>query len=818
MNPQPTTHELLRAILPHLQRGDAPEHRWPDRNGEYWALCPFHDDHHAANFSVSLRGYHCFACGARGSLADLARHFGCDGNGNGHGATAPSHRQPFTLADYAALKRLPRAFLAALRVGERTHNGRRVVAIPYYDLHGRVAAVRYRLAATGERRFLWKRGSQVLPYGLWRLAEARRAGYVILVEGESDAQTLWYHGIPALGIPGAGCWRAEWAVYLEGLTVYVWREPDAGGAAFVAQIGATLPHAMVLTPPPGRKDISECHLLGDDIAALLARLKAQARPCGTHHPAAPPAEGDKVSAVKDYAHAAVLAQLFDKRYRWYVERGQWLRWDGTRWAEATDEEVACAASEALRQHYTAQLAATRDRARIAELAKTIAEVCTYARIGGALAFLKGMPNVLTRARELDADPWLLNVRNGTVDLRSGTLRPHNPEDLITRRAEVRYDPGRTTGAWPRHLARVLPNPNIRREVQRALGLALVGAHLDERLDIWHGSGANGKSTTIRVLLNLLGDYAKRAAPDLLVQSHYERHPTELADLKGARLVFSVEVEDGKRLAEALVKELTGGDRLKARFMRQDFFEFEPTFSLTLACNHRPGISGQDMAIWRRIRLIPWEVTIPPGERRSQEEVLAELLADGSAVLEWLLAGLADWQRERGWTAPEVQAATARYRAEQDRLGAFLGERCEFAPHYTVAVAALYAAYEEWCEGVGEEPVRKTTFGKLLRQRGFEQRREGHEKQHRWIGLRLRPNAAQDSGFATESELDGDETENGAASGRTQGAGAPSSAPQVPPSAPSQALKARPMPLWSAAPRAGAAQEAVVRRPRAPDDS
>ncbi|PWH18805.1 MAG: hypothetical protein DDG58_06040 [Ardenticatenia bacterium] len=806
--------QLLIAILPHLRRGDPLDHRWPDRKGEYWALCPFHNDHHANNFSVSVRGYHCFACGAQGGLIQLARYLGV--------AVARKHRptrnghQSFTLDDYARLKGLPHTFLSALGVSDRTYHARTAVAIPYYDVQGRVVAVRYRLAATGERRFVWKQGSHVQPYGLWRLAEARQTGYVILVEGESDAQTLWYHGIPALGIPGATTWQAGWAAHLEGLIVYVWQEPDAGGREFVARIGATLPGILVLTPPPGCKDVSECHLLGEDIPALLDRLKAQACPYGIQHTAGLAA--DALPKAGDYAHAEALASYFRDRYRWFEERACWLRWDGTRWVEATREEVALAATDALRSHYAAQLAATRDHARTLELNKALREVCAYQRISAVLQFLKGMPGFLTRAHQLDADPWLLNVRNGTLDLRSGTLRPHDPADLITKRAEVTYVPGYTTGAWQRHLARVLPNPNIRREVQRALGLALVGAHLDERLDIWHGSGANGKSTTIRVLHSVLRDYAKRAAPNLLVQTSYERHPTEIADLLGARLVFSVEIEDGKQLAEALVKQLTGGDRLKARFMHQDFFEFDPTFSLVLVCNHKPSITGQDLAIWRRIRLIPWEVTIPPEECRPQDEVIAELVADGSAVLEWLLAGLADWRQERGWTAPEVQAATARYQAEQDRLGAFLAERCEFAPHYTVTVAALYEAYSEWCEAVGEEPVRKCTFGRLLRQRGLEQRREGHGKTRQWAGLRLRPDAAKDS--ASSREFDGREknTENLAALGRTEEVAAPESTSQMPRYAPSQARQPRQMPLMGAARASETAQPAADRRPRAPDDS
>ena len=440
---------------------------------------------------------------------------------------------------------------------------------------------------------------------------------------------------------------------------------------------------------------------------------------------------------KDLGHARVLAALFKNRLRWCADWGRWLRWDGTRWAEATHEEIARQAAEALRRHYADQIATTSDKAKITDLTRCVLEACTFARVQGALSFLKGWPGVITRAAELDADPWLLNVQNGTVDLRTGTLRPHDPADLITKRAEVTFEPTADIGAWRQHVEMVLPNPNVRREVQRSLGLALVGEHLEERLDIWFGTGANGKSTTITALLAILGDYAIRAAPDLLVQSKYDRHPTELADLQGRRLVFSVEVADGKRLAEALVKDLTGGDRLKARFMRQDFFEFRPTHSLFLACNAKPVITGQDIGIWRRIRLIPWEVTILPDQQRPQADVLADLIADGSAMLAWLLAGLADWQRDHKWTAPEVQAATQQYRAEQDILGHFLAERCEIGPRYTAGVGELYEAYLEHCEAVGEEAVRKTTFGKLMRQRGFEQLRDDHGKTRKWVGLRLR---------------------------------------------------------------------------------
>lgn len=208
-----------------MDRGDAPDSKFPDARGEYWALCPFHLDHHAANFSVSERGYNCFACGAQGGLAHLAHKLGVAGlhSSQGGNHTPPS---PLDLETYARAKKLPLDFLQALGLTTIYIQGHKVLKMPYYDAQGEEIAVRFRLTLTGKRgRFRWRRGSKIHPYGLCKLDEATKAGYVILVEGESDTQTLWYHGIPALGIPGATVWKPHWAQYLEGLTVYIWQGP-----------------------------------------------------------------------------------------------------------------------------------------------------------------------------------------------------------------------------------------------------------------------------------------------------------------------------------------------------------------------------------------------------------------------------------------------------------------------------------------------------------------------------------------------------------------------------------------------------------------
>jgi len=258
------------AILERLDRGGAPSDRWPDGKGEYWALCPFHPDTHPDNFSVHPeRGYRCFACDAKGGLKALAAKLGVQSE------EAPA---PLTLEAYAAAKRLPVEFLTGLGLETVHIRGKASVKIPYYDAGGSEVAVRFRLSLAGGARFRWRAGSKAHPYGLWLLRKSGESGYVILVEGESDAQTLWLHGLPAIGAPGSSTWAPAWSEALEGLRVYVWQEPDAGGETFVRRAGASLPECLVITPPPGKKDVSGCYLAGADIPELLERLRAEARP------------------------------------------------------------------------------------------------------------------------------------------------------------------------------------------------------------------------------------------------------------------------------------------------------------------------------------------------------------------------------------------------------------------------------------------------------------------------------------------------------------------------------------------------------------
>jgi len=449
-----------------------------------------------------------------------------------------------------------------------------------------------------------------------------------------------------------------------------------------------------------------------------------------------PDSGQNAIDKRDYGHARELRRAFAGRFRWIPERKGWTRWIGGRWKAVPEERVFLVASRTLQKTYEKYKAAATDEKEKKRFKRKIREACMSSHINGGLKFLAGHKDVLTSLEQFDRKKWLLNVQNGTLNLHSLKVQEYDAAHLMTKTAGVSFEPDAGSQHWDSFIYRILPNANVRRYVQRQLGKAMAGAVLQERLDIWWGTGANGKTTLARVMLGLFGDYARRAAPSLLIASRYERHPTEIADLAGSRLVFSVEVDQGKRLAEALVKDLTGGDRKKARFMRQDFFEFEQTFDIVLIVNHKPVITGTDPGVWRRIRLVPFEVQIPQKEQRAQDELIAELLKEGAAILNWLIEGLRDYHDDPKWMAEEVSAATDAYRDEMDHIGKFIADHCEVKPRATVEVGKLYIAYQAWCAQQGEDPLRKNQFGSTMRERGYAQKQLGQNRQRAWVGLRL----------------------------------------------------------------------------------
>jgi putative DNA primase/helicase len=435
--------------------------------------------------------------------------------------------------------------------------------------------------------------------------------------------------------------------------------------------------------------------------------------------------------LTDLGNAARLVHRHGRNLRYCWLWRKWLVWDGKRWVTDDTGEVYRLAKDTVASIYEEAAAAPDDENRKA-LAKHAMRSEAGARIKEMVDLARS--DVPVMPDELDASPDLLNTESGTIELRTGELREHRREDLITKLAPAEYRPDALAPAWEAFLERVLPGEELREFVQRASGYSATGDVSEQCMFINHGSGANGKSTFQEAIAAALGDYAMRAPTEMLLTKRSGGIPNDIARLKGSRFVASSETEEGRRLAESLIKDLTGQDTVTARFLWAELFEFTPTHKLWLSTNHKPEIRGTDNAIWRRIRLIPWSVTIPPAEQN--KKLPATLRREIAGILAWIVRGCLEWRRE-GLQAPdEVRRATGQYRAEMDVLAGFLAECCELDTGHWEYAKDLYECYKRWCDENGERPEPQRKFGGRLGERGFQRDRGGSRGAGIWRGVRL----------------------------------------------------------------------------------
>ncbi len=432
-----------------------------------------------------------------------------------------------------------------------------------------------------------------------------------------------------------------------------------------------------------------------------------------------PATEPTTEPTTELGYARRLVRAYGDRLRYVPAWRRWLVWDGQRWAHDTTGQAA-RWMKSIARAQTAEAMAILDKSeRAAAFALARRGESSHA-IAGALTLAGTEAEVVTSPDDLDAGPFLLNCRNGTLDLRTRKLRDHDPADLITKLAGAAYDPAAEGPEFTKFLEKVQDDAEMRGYLARLLGHALEGRVVSHILPIFHGAGANGKSTLTAAVLAALADYAGPADPELLTARTFDAHPTGTADLFGMRLAVLHEADSGRRLAEGTVKRLTGGDRIKARRMREDFWSFEPSHTFLMLTNHKPVIGGTDEGIWRRLRLVPWDVVIPPEER--DPDLGDKLALEADAVLAWLVSGYRDW-RSDGLDDPEkVTKATEEYRAESDTVARFLDQRCLVLDACTVRSSELFAAWCAWCRDENAEPGTQTAFSLKLTNRGFDKRK------------------------------------------------------------------------------------------------
>jgi len=760
------TQILARLGFEAFYQGEL-QHLKPTSGGNAQALCPFHEDKNPS-LSVNLKTglFKCFACEAQGDVfAFYMRRHGCDfkealgtlARLAGVELQAPSSYRSLTLKEFALAKKLPYEFLVSQGVGEYQYppeifGGCRTVNFPYKDKDGKARSRRRRFGQAKDR-FKWQKNDKVRLYGLWKLPKIQTAGWCLLVEGESDALTCWLHRLPCLGLPGKKTWKAcrrqlspvELAA-LQGVQVYLWEEPDAGVRSpknphevlLRDEVAADLPNLLVIPAPEGFKDLSEAHCQGREIKALVAELKKTARP-----PEPPPGvEGG--FTMSDLGNARRLVALHGRDFLYSHLSKKWFIWSGKNWLVDASGEVERRAKAVVGEIYreAADAADLKTREALGKWALACEE---SKRILPMMRLAQSELGIPVAPAQFDADPWLFNCRNGTIDLRTGELRPHEPADLLTCLAPVDYLPNAPCEQWEKFLYQIMlfqERPETAVEMvhflQRALGYSLTGDCREQCQFLLWGSGANGKSTLVNAVSRIMGSYWRNTPTEtLLARNKGGEIPTDLARLDGPRFVTAKEVDQGRRLSESLVKELTGQDPISARFLYGEYFDYIPQFKLWISSNNKPEIRGADNAIWRRVMFVRFLLELAKAER--DEELLDKLWAEAPGILAWLVRGCRWWQEEGLNPPEEVLEATAEYRAEMDRLADFLTDRCLVGRGLSATSKELYEAYRSWCEDQGlteKERLKQRSFGLHLKVKGFRAGKTGGGVRC-WFGLSLR---------------------------------------------------------------------------------
>jgi putative DNA primase/helicase len=442
----------------------------------------------------------------------------------------------------------------------------------------------------------------------------------------------------------------------------------------------------------------------------------------------------RMEPLNDYGNARRLVRMHGRNLRYLVERKSWLVWDGRRWAPDDDEAMRLAKTvpeviEALAAQETVEK-------RAKSLLGWARSSGSKGRIESALALAQSEPGIAVHENQLDAHVGLLNTPGGIVDLRTGKMVPHDPAYLMSQITPVAPIPG-PAKEWRKFLRTVLKGDSqLATFVASALGYSLTGGAQEQVVFLLWGEGSNGKSTFLEAIRYVMGNYAKGTPFDTFTRRGGDGPRNDLARLAHSRFVLATEGNENARLNEAVVKRLTGGDVITARFLFKEYFDFAPTFKLWLSTNHRPRIRGADHAIWRRIRLVPFTAHIPDSQQ--DKNLPAKLRGEAGEILHWLIRGARLWYKKGILDADAVDEATQQYRHSQDILGQFLEECTVKGDTLAIRSRGLYTAFRKWVIEQGEHPWSNRAFTTRMEDRGWRRKRTSEGRW--WKGLTLSPDA------------------------------------------------------------------------------
>jgi putative DNA primase/helicase len=431
----------------------------------------------------------------------------------------------------------------------------------------------------------------------------------------------------------------------------------------------------------------------------------------------------------DMGNSKRLLSLYEDKLLYHNEMKKWLVWKGTHWQVDNVQEVMLMAQKTI-EKISEEINWLRDAEGKKELKKHQTRSESSPRLKAMLNQTE--PKLSISPDQINSDPWLLNCLNGTLDLKNRTLQPHRPSDWITQIAPVKFDPKARCPNWEKFLNRIMDgNEDLVNYLATVIGYGLTGSQKEQKLFLLIGEGANGKTTFLETIREVLGDYARATPFQTFLRQTSNAIRNDIARLKGARFVTATEPERGARLSESVVKILTGEDKQTVRFLYHEFFEFQGTFKVFLAANYKPRIEGKDYGIWRRIQIIPFNVRIPENEQ--DKDLKEKLLKEKEGILNWAFKGLSKWNSEGLGTLPEIDEAMNEYKKDMDPVGDFLEECCILEEDQRVQSKDLFMAYRKWCKDNGERPISQKALGIDLKRRGFE-RRKGKPAVYLGIGI------------------------------------------------------------------------------------
>ncbi len=473
-------------------------------------------------------------------------------------------------------------------------------------------------------------------------------------------------------------------------------------------------------------------------------------PAGNTEASEADGEGAKRFNLTDLGNTYRFISRHGDDVRYIQSFDRWYYWDKKVWRRDYSGNVDRMVRDTVRR-IPSDAAEIDDKHDRADLLRWAIQSESSARIRAIVELSKAEPPVAILDTDLDADGWLLNCQNGVVDLRTGQIRPHHRSLLMTRIVPTDYDPDAKCPLWLSFLERIMAgDQDVIGFLQRAFGYTLTADLSEQCLFFLHGRGSNGKSTFLTVLDHLMREYGTRIRSDSIMRKHNDNNiPNDIAALFGTRCCTVGEIQEGAKLSEALIKDMTGGDRMTARFLRAEFFTFDPTHKLWIAGNHKPEIRGTDNGIWRRVKFIPFDIQISDAEKDT--ELPGKLKAEAAGIFAWAIRGCLEWQKN-GLRPPEkVVAATSEYRVSMDVVGRFIAECCVTGNAYKVTKAELYTRYKSWCDTANEYAVSKRKLGESLIERSCQSRR-GTAGAEYWTGIGLIDEKRDDNLFSDESEL------------------------------------------------------------------